>query len=543
MGLSVSAQTVICLILGLIVHRLYASFSASRHYRRFVQENGCAEPPTEFSKLPFGLSTVIRMMTTKGDFLDNFTMAKYFELGWTHKTFGSYGRQNIDTVEPLNVQTMLVTKFKDFNTGRIREMMFGSLLGYGIATSDGAFWEHSRAMMRPQFSREQVTNLHDIETELQNLLKAIAARTKDSVAEVDLLPLFYRLTFDAATEFLLGQSVNSQLASFQDLPKDTDYTPDQLVLDAQVDPRVEENQKFAEAFEYAQDFMIWRLRLGPLFWLGTNSRFRESCATVHRFADRYIDKVLHPEKYPGEKSEHAKSRKKFNLLGALAESTQDPKELRDQILQVLSGGRDTTAALLSWVFTLLARHPDAFTKLRTEVLAVVGPEGPNGVDLETMTVPKLRSITYLKWFLNETLRLYPVVPNNNRVAARDTVLPRGGGPDASQPIAVMKGDIVNWAVYGMHRREDIWGPDAAEFKPERWEGRRPGPEFVPFNSGPRTCIGQQFALNEVSFVIVRLIQRYDGITLQDPSEKIEKKVSLGLSPANGVNVRLHRASE
>lgn len=92
---------------------------------------------------------------------------------------------------------------------------------------------------------------------------------------------------------------------------------------------------------------------------------------------------------------------------------------------------------------------------------------------------------------NNMHRLYPVVPGNSREAFEDTVLPLGGGPDGKSPIFVPKGQLLAWSVYTMHRRTDYYGPDAEEFRPERWETLRPGWEYLPFNGGPRICIGRE----------------------------------------------------
>jgi cytochrome P450 len=76
-----------------------------------------------------------------------------------------------------------------------------------------------------------------------------------------------------------------------------------------------------------------------------------------------------------------------------------------------------------------------------------------------------------------------------------TTLPTGGGEDGKSPILVRRGEAVGYCVYAMHRRKDIYGPDADEFRPERWE--EPGMKdigwaYLPFNGGPRICLGRTF---------------------------------------------------
>lgn len=94
----------------------------------------------------------------------------------------------------------------------------------------------------------------------------------------------------------------------------------------------------------------------------------------------------------------------------------------------------------------------------------------------------------------------------------------------------------------MHSDPTLWGLDADEFKPERWNGRKFGFNYLPFNAGPRICIGQQFALAEVGYAIVRLVQRFDNIDGNAlPRGRLPCDWKLVDKVAGGVNVRLRIA--
>lgn len=89
-----------------------------------------------------------------------------------------------------------------------------------------------------------------------------------------------------------------------------------------------------------------------------------------------------------------------------------------------------------------------------------------------------------------------------RQSTKTTVLPVGGGTDGSSPVLVRKGEAVSYSVYGMHRRKDLYGDDADHFRPDRWQpSSGSGPDlgnigwgYLPFNGGPRVCLGRECAL-------------------------------------------------
>jgi cytochrome P450 len=146
------------------------------------------------------------------------------------------------------------------------------------------------------------------------------------------------------------------------------------------------------------------------------------------------------------------------------------------------------------------------------------------------------------------LRLYPPVPLNNRQATETTILPTGGGPDGHSPILVRKGEVVVFSQYVNSRKRNIYGSDADDFRPERWEGgglANIGWAYFPFNGGPRQCLGEDFALMEVSYTIVRLLQACSAITLPmgektEPIGSERQRLTLVLSSADGCRVSVER---
>ena len=130
------------------------------------------------------------------------------------------------------------------------------------------------------------------------------------------------------------------------------------------------------------------------------------------------------------------------------------------------------------------------------------------------------------------LRLYPQIPVNIRFALHTTSLPYGGGKNGDEPLLLPRGTGVGCAVYHMHRRKSLYGPDAEEFRPERWETGELddiGYGYLQFHNGPRICLGskfefpasspdshaisEDFALMEASYALVRVLQAFPNIQL------------------------------
>ncbi|KAL2872529.1 cytochrome P450 [Aspergillus lucknowensis] len=405
------------------------------------------------------------------------------------------GRENIFTCDPANIQAMLATKFKDFELGSLRQFTLHPMLGTGIFTSDGEAWARSRALLRPQFTREQISDLDLEEVHLQQAMRA--------------------LPVDPVTRWT-GET-NIQAILFQALRNGGELPPDH----------------FSGYFDRGQWYVSQRARFEKLHWLVDNKESRYVNDKVHAYVDQFVNKALQMSAEDKPASSH------YVFLEALVAVTRDPIELRSQLLNILLAGRDTTASLLTWSILMLARHPAVFQKLRSTILADFGPYTPNH---DSITFAALKSCRYLQYFMNEILRLYPSVPINRRIAANDTSLPQGGGPDGKSPIYLRTGQAVYYSVFVAQRQKELFGEDAEVFNPDRWFDRRVGWEYLPFNGGPRVCLGQQFALTEAGYVLVRLLQRFDAIEDVYPEKDIKYTLTLTLTPKDPVTVRLHEAA-
>ncbi|EED18842.1 cytochrome P450, putative [Talaromyces stipitatus ATCC 10500] len=447
-------------------------------------------------------------LLNKGGFLDKLSERYYRQNAWTYTQL-LFREKVINTADPENIKAILATQFTDFQHSPRRKAAFYPTFGHGIFTTDGAEWEFSRALLRPSFVRSQVGDLDIFEAHISHLINKIP---RDG-SIVDIQQLFFALTMDTATQFLFGQSAN-------------------VLVEGEPSAR---GEKFAEAYDYVTEIVGIQAKLGQIVAKIPNKRYTDSIKYIHEYVEMYVQKAVDFAKFGHSRSVHdaeangRESHEKYVFLEELAKTGVDKKKIRDELLNVLFAGRDTTAGLLSFTFYILARRPDVFEKLRAEVMTL-GSERPDFAQIKNMK--------YLQYTLKEVNRLYPIVPFNARAAVRDTTLPVGGGSDGKSPILVKAGQAINYQIYTMHRRKDLYGEDALEFKPERWEHIRPTWQYLPFNAGPRICIGQQFALTEASYTIIRLLQAFKSIRPREGEGPLTELLALTSSVRGGVNIGL-----
>ena len=493
--------TMLSIFFALAISSLFLIQKFELYIRRrsFAKQHNCQPVPRlEQKDRLLGLDTLFKSYAAfQSDTYLQLSQKRFERTGNTF-SFRSLGRTELNTCDPENIKAILSGKFRDFAMGPTRKSAFEPLIGHGIFTADGPHWEKARKIIKPSFAHGDIKDLSIFEGHVQELLQRLP---RDQKTPVDLAQVFSDFTIEMAAEFLFGGSESSATSS--------------------VSPA-----EFAAAFDRGQKTVTRNFVLGPLANLIPNPEFKADCQTVQSFVAPYVTKAL--------RSSHSDQTQPQNFLTSMAQQTRDPDLLTGALLNTLLAGRDTTASLLTNLFFILSRDARILNKLQAELTAakITGPP----------TLSQIKDLSYLQNCINESLRLHPPIPRNSRTAIRDTVLPRGGGPDGQSPIFVPAGTQVGYAIYATHRLESIYGADAAEFRPERWESKdlKPGWAYLPFNGGPRICLGQRFALNEVSYVVVRMLQELEDVKAVEMGEEWVEGLGLTCSSKNGAVVRVQR---
>ncbi|KAL9635195.1 MAG: hypothetical protein Q9204_002710 [Flavoplaca sp. TL-2023a] len=228
-----------------------------------------------------------------------------------------FGQIGYMTIEPKNIESMLSTRFEGKairSQGGSRSAGLFPMLGEAIFTQDGRRWKHSRELLRRQFVRINFKDLTTFDRHVDDLIAGLSS--SDNV--VDLQPAFFRFTLATTTALIFGESASGL--------------------------RSADHETFAESFDYASMISAIRLRLADLEWVYKPKAFRKACKVVKEYASQFVDETLKSrvgdELTPRTESEA--------LIQDLYAELQDPELVRDQLVQVLIAGRDTTACLMSW---------------------------------------------------------------------------------------------------------------------------------------------------------------------------------------------------
>ncbi len=396
-----------------------------------------------------------------------------------------FGTEPLYTTSPAVVHDAFVEKARSFEKAPVVRAVLYPLAGDGLFTSDGELWRRQRRLMAPIFTPAVIDRYVSVVTQVV----ARAAQRYNDGASVDVGREMTRITmaivgkalfdadaFDEADA--LGDALTAALGWSNEHLGSTQLAL-QMLLRSGLEGAESRWPSFADS---RRTGLVRRLGL-PLVLPGRRGRdLREAVGLL----DRRIARMISDRRAGGLEGDDLLTR----LLRARDDdgSQMDDRQVRDEAFTLFAAGHETTATALTWAFYLLARNPEAQAKLSREADA-------RGDD--TSFGDPSRFAYAIKVF-KEAMRLYPPIYFLMRRATEPVTV---GG------YQLPRHALVFVSPYTIHRRPDIY-PDPESFDPERFdpkaEALRPRSAYLPFGAGPRTCIGNHFAMMEAPIVISAL---------------------------------------
>lgn len=390
--------------------------------------------------------------------------------------------------DPDDIKQILSSRFKDYKRSTITYKFLGRLLGIGLLTSEGKDWHNQRSILRHAFFPEKLNGMVDaMATCAMAMVKTWEkiVEQEGGQAEVEVAHYIKDTMADIIARTSFGSSYEKGKAVFE---------------------------KQAQLVELMMQDMVANSTIPGYKRIPTRMNLR--CWKLEKSIQKDLEEIVEARRRAA-KSGAAGGNGGYgeDLLGLMLGSEEqiDAKRMRLSSRQVVDecktfffAGHETTSHLLAWSMVLLGHYSDWQERARQEVLSELA-----GLPPAAHHLPKLKILGTIFY---ETLRLYPPIPElGPRVEASNDR--KSLHLKSMKGMQVPKGMSFAIPLLFLHRDKDLWGDDADEFNPERFDAgitkacKHPC-AYLPFSFGPRTCIGQNFALMEAKVLLATLLQHF-----------------------------------
>ena len=449
--------------------------------------------------------------------------------------YSFYFNERLLVTTPKALTEVLVTKNYDFvkpwqfRTGLTR------ILGVGILVAEGEEHKIQRKNLMPAFAYRHVKDLYPVFWSKSRELVQCLSQASDATRVPNEKTATVRNPPDNADEHAPGiiDVGNWTSRATLDIIGISGVGQD---FGALQDPNAKLNTTYRNVFNPGRVGRL--LQLAGIFfpfWFLRRLPFKRNHDMNE--ASTYIKGVCRDLIAKKRKVMAEKERTEVDIVSVALESGGfSDEDLVNQMMTFLVAGHETTATAMIWAIYLFCKHPDIQEKLRDEVRSKLP-----SID-EDVTAAEVDSCQYLHAFCTEVLRLYPPVSLTQRVADKDTSV-------CGQ--FVPKGTTIILAPAGINVATHLWGPDAAEFKPERWldadgkannkGGADSNFSYLTFLHGPRSCIGQKFAQAEFACLLAAWVGRFETQFEEgSPMARGELEIKGGITakPKGGLWVQL-----
>ncbi|WP_104734789.1 cytochrome P450 [Hanstruepera ponticola] len=411
-------------------------------------------------------------------------------LPFHHKNFERYGdifklnvgfgKHAIFSRDAVLAEYVLQKNWKNYKKSAIQTEDLAKYLGNGLLTSEGTYWRRQRKLIQPAFHKSNLESL--MATVKQTIVESLV-EIKTEV-KTDVLPLFSDLAFKVVVRALFSNAAtDSEIKTLQHV--------------------TEENQLM----------LVKELRQPYLKW------YFESFGIIDRHLKRANESRDILKNIIIRRKE---SQTRFDdLLDMLLEARYEDgtemsmNQLIDEILVLFVAGHETTANALSFTIQLLAQHPEWQEKIRSQYQSILKN---NNNDIMAAIIQSQLA----KQVVEESLRLYPPAYFIDRVNIES---------DSCNGYHFDKGNNLLFSIYEIHRHKALWKfPDS--FVPERFEPEKAknySSQYFPFGSGPRKCIGNNFAMFEMILTISEILLKF---SIKPVKDNIEINPLITLKPKN-----------
>ncbi|XP_005102455.1 cytochrome P450 4F22 [Aplysia californica] len=384
-------------------------------------------------------------------------------------------------------------------------------IGDGLLTSRGAKWSRNRRLLTPAFHFEILKNYVEVKNRCADDLVQKFQTAAERCASLRVFSDVTMFTLDVILRCAMSYTTNCQ-----EIGEKHPYV--QAVNDI--------SKLLVDRF-----FMPWFYSDFLYFLTPMGRRMLKHCSFVHKVAEEIIEtrKLKLEKESPVAGAKDNQHSKYMDFLDILLTAKDEEgkglsaKEIRDEVDTFLFEGHDTTASAISWALYSIAEHAAVQRKIQEEL-----DERFKGRDCSDVLWEDLSELPYLTKVIKESMRLHTPVPLIQRNLTKDTVVDNEVIPE---------GTTVSVVVYNCHHNPSVW-EDSMKFDPERFSPEnvqgRDSYAFIPFSAGPRNCIGQNFAMDEIKIILARLLSKF-SIKL-DPTHVVEKDESIVMRAKNDIKI-------
>lgn len=423
--------------------------------------------------------------------------------------YGLYNRERLLIVSPEAAKDLLTTHVYNFIKPDLQRALVNNISGHGLLILEGAEHKEARKQINPAFSPASLKKgfpaMWKTTLDMLNLFpyereqSAPVHAARDSDTKMDGVTNLSRVIHAASIDMIGQFGFSTSFQTLERIQRPKVQSPD---------PKEKFGRAYIEMWKTTKRGQL-TLRaasfVGAKIALNLPIRAMKTINAIMGLARRTAEDIVSNRERSVQGSKHGEAVKEPNdILQVLIKSGHfSHQEIVEETIHFFAAGTETVTGTCLWAMHLLSRHPEWQARLRDEIRSSIA--SPEELAADPAPELRLRNLKYLRAVVEEVLRYHSINTLLWRECSEPTTL-------AGHPIS--KGTAIVFSPWVMNRDPKLWGPDARTFKPERWldvskdDSRHPY-SFLTFGGGPRRCMAEHYARDQLFCLIAGLIGRFE----------------------------------